>query len=225
MPVPIPDDLGAAPPSGAKAQRLVWVALVLALATVSAVAAWHVVMRGRVDALPVYGTVPRFDLVERSGRPLSSDDFSGKVWVASFIFTRCGGICPALTTNLAALLRRYGAAGGAPITAVSFSVDPTNDDPATLRAYATRFGADALPWLFATGEQAAVEHLVRDGFRLAIATLPPGEREQSPEPITHSDRLVLVDRAGRIRGYYHGNDADGLAQLERDLASVARAGT
>ncbi len=206
---------------GAAAQRLVWAALVVALAAISAFAAWQLVFRA--PALPVYGTVPRFDLVERSGRPLSSDDLAGKVWIASFIFTRCGGICPALTTNLGALLRRYGASGGAPITAVSVSVDPTNDDPATLRAYATRFGADALPWLFVTGDQRAVETLVRDGFRLAIAALPPGEREKSSEPITHSDRLVLVDRRQQIRGYYHGNDADGLAQLEHDLARLTRA--
>lgn len=219
--VPVRDPSDAAP--DAAIRRLVWAALVVALAGVAAFAVWQLAFRDRAAALPVYGTVPSFALTERSGRPLSSSDLAGKVWVASFIFTRCGGICPALTTNLSALLRRYAASGGAPITAVSVSVDPTHDDPPTLRTYATRFGADGLPWLFVTGDQGAVETLVRDGFRLAIASLPPGERETSAEPITHSDRLVLVDRQQQIRGYYHGNDADGLAALERDLGRLARA--
>lgn len=202
-------------------QRLVWGALVAALAGVALFAVWHRLLRDD-RPLPVLGTVPGFTLVERAGTPLTAESLTGRVWVASFIFTRCGGICPALTTNLAALLRRHAASGGAPITAVSFSVDPEHDDPATLRTYATRYGADAMPWLFATGEQDAVERLVRDGFHLAIAALPPGERERSSEPITHSDRLVLVDRRLQIRGYYHGNDRDGLAQLEHDLQRLAR---
>jgi cytochrome oxidase Cu insertion factor (SCO1/SenC/PrrC family) len=43
-------------------------------------------------------------------------------------------------------------------------------------------------------------------------------------PITHSDRFVLVDRDGRIRGYYHGNDPDDLRRLAADAAALARAG-
>ena len=205
------------------ARRLIWAALVIVLAAVSALAGWKLLLDRRRPPLPVYGTVPPFALVERSGRPLSSDDLAGRVWVADFIFTRCRGVCPALTANLGAMLRRRAAAAAPPVTAVSFTVDPENDDPQTLRAYATRFDADALPWLFATGKRSAVEALVHDGFRLAIAELPPGERESSPEPITHSDRMVLVDQRMQIRGYYHGNDRDAVAKLEDDLSQLTGA--
>jgi protein SCO1/2 len=86
-----------------------------------------------------------------------------------------------------------------------------------LRAYAERYGADPGRWLFLTGDREAIARLVRDGFRLSIAELPPGERERSPEPITHSDRFALVDSQLRIRGYYHGTDPDDVARLEEDL--------
>jgi protein SCO1/2 len=105
-------------------------------------------------------------------------------------------------------------------TAVSISVDPEHDDPAVLREYAARFGADPARWRFLTGETPAIERLVRDGFRLSLATLPEAERAGHPEPITHSDRFVLVDGELRIRGYYHGTDDDDLARLERDLAGL-----
>ncbi len=175
--------------------------------------------------LPVLGAVPAFSLTERSGKTVTATDLAGRVWIADFIFTRCGGMCPGLTTTLAALLRRLDAAGLPNTTAVSFTVDPTRDDPATLQRYAERFGADATRWLFLTGERDAVERLVRDGFRLSIAELPPGERENSPEPITHSDRFVLVDADLNIRGYYHATEADAVERLERDLVRLVRGGT
>ena len=166
----------------------------------------------------MYGSVPPFALVERSGRPLTAADLAGRVWVANFVFTRCGGMCPALTTTMAALMRRLQAAGDSGVRALTISVDPAHDDPAALRAYAERFAADPSRWLFVTGTHDAIEQLVRDGFRLSIAELPPGERERSAEPITHSDRFVLIDRELRIRGYYHGTDPEGVARLEHDLS-------
>ena len=39
--------------------------------------------------------------------------------------------------------------------------------------------------------------------------------------IAHSDRFVLVDGAGHIRGYYHGLDAGMPDEMVRDLAALA----
>ena len=45
-----------------------------------------------------------------------------------------------------------------------------------------------------------------------------GEVAASPqEPITHSNRFVLVDAAGRIRGYYDPFAPGGLEDLAADL--------
>jgi cytochrome oxidase Cu insertion factor (SCO1/SenC/PrrC family) len=203
----------------------VWTALAATLAVVTAFSGWRLHLgTGRPTELPVYGQVPSFALVERSGRPLTADDLAGGIWIADFIFTRCGGMCPALTTTMASLLRRLPATSAAHLRAVTFTVDPTHDDPETLRRYADGFGADPARWLFVTGDRGEIERLVHDGFRLSIAELPPGGRERSAEPITHSDRFALVDAQLRIRGYYHGTDADDVARLERDLAVLSAAG-
>jgi protein SCO1/2 len=123
-----------------------------------------------------------------------------------------------MTTRMAALRRE------APedVTMVSFTVDPAHDDPATLRAYAERFHADPDHWLFLTGETPAVERLVRDGFRLSMAALPAEQQADGREPITHSERFVLVDDELRIRGYYHGSDELAVAELARDFARLRR---
>src|SRR5882724_9045879 len=177
----------------ARIHRLIWACLGLTLAGIAIAGAWRAC--SGTPPLPVYGTVPAFTLTERSGTTVRAEDLAVRIWIADFIFTRCGGTCPALTATLASALRRVPDG----TMAVSFSVDPERDDPATLQHYATQFGADPERWLFLTGERAAIERVVREGFRLSLAELPPGERERSPEPITHSDRFVLVDRALRIR--------------------------
>jgi len=196
--------------------RLIWLSLGLVLAAVGVAAAWRL-RTAHEPALPIYGTVPAFTLVDRSGKTVRAADLTRGPWIADFIFTRCGGMCPGLTATLAGVLRRT----PPNVVGVSFTVDPERDDPPTLQRYAQQFGADPARWLFLTGDRATIEHVVRDGFRLSLAELPPAERDQSPEPITHSDRFALVDAELRIRGYYHGQDADATAKLVHDAQRLA----
>lgn len=166
------------------------------------------------EPLPVLGTIPDFTLTERSGEPVGAKDLAGDVWVADFIFTRCPDVCPALSARMAALRKQLAAAGGEPVTMVSISVDPGHDTPEVLAAYAGRFGAGT-DWLFLTGPRPAIETLLRDGFKVAFADGGP-----PTAPITHSDRFVLVDRALRVRGYYHGTDQADVRQLAADIATL-----
>jgi protein SCO1/2 len=151
-------------------------------------------------------------LTERSGSAVRAQDLEGSVWIAGFIFTRCPDVCPALTDRMAGLGRALG--GADPVRLVSFSVDPAHDTPNVLSDYAERAGAGD-DWLFLTGPRDEIASLLKDGFKVAFADDGPPDT-----PITHSDRLVLVDRALQIRGYYHGRDRDDLARLTRDAATL-----
>jgi cytochrome oxidase Cu insertion factor (SCO1/SenC/PrrC family) len=208
----------------ARTRSVVWAVLALVLGGVIAVGLWRVGDGTRTTALPVYDTLPPFALIERSGRTITAADLAGRVWIADFIFTRCGGTCPVLSSRLAALLRELPAAGAEDVTGVSITVDPHRDDPATLQRYAAQYHADPDRWLFLTGPRTAVEGLVRDGFKLSVAEVPPEERATAVEPITHSDRFVLVDGEGRIRGYYHGTDPESVARLRADTLRLAGGG-
>ncbi len=167
----------------------------------------------RSEPLPVLGAVPAFALTERSGKPLTANDLAGHVWIADFVFTRCPDFCPALTARMGGLQKSLlPTADG--LRLVSFSVDPEHDTPEVLRTYATRAGAGDR-WLFATGPRDRVSALLRDGFKVAWADNGPPS-----SPITHSDRFILVDRELRIRGYYHGTDADDLRRLAADARAL-----
>ena len=185
-------------------------------------AAWgiHGVMTLGQKELPVLKTVPPFSLAERSGRQVRLDDLRGKVWIADFIFTSCGGTCPGMTAQMR---RVQEALGGSrrEVVLVSFTVDPERDSEAVLSAYAEKNGADS-GWLFLRGEREEMARLSREGFWLG--GLPPGADrtalEKGSEPIPHDRHFALVDRQGRIRGYYDGSDPDSLAPLVRDARAL-----
>jgi protein SCO1/2 len=190
-------------------------------------ATWAVFRHGSVpsgEELPILGTVPEFSLVASTGQPLSRRDLAGSVWIAVFIFTRCGSICPLLTAQMAKIQAALARAGDTSIRLVSFSVDPKYDTPEVLREYATRFHADPNRWTFVTGQRDALYGLIGAGFHLAVAARPEGEDTDGGGLITHGDSFVLVDGRFNIRGYYHGTDADSVQQLLSDLGQLEPVG-
>ncbi len=159
-------------------------------------------------------SLPEFVLTERSGRPVSLADLRGRPWVADFIFTQCGGACPAMTSRLSRLRHEVPAY----VRLVSFTVDPVHDTPEVLARYAEAFHAGA-DWLFLTGRAQDLYLLSTGGFKLAAMEVPPGERSGGDGPFLHSSKFVLVDGEGVIRGYYDSTDEQAL----RTLAADARA--
>ena len=144
--------------------------------------------------------VGSFALTERSGKTVTEKDLLGKVWVASFVFTRCLGPCPAVTgtvKELAADLKDV-----PDVRFVTFTVDPVRDNPGELQKYAAKYGADPERWLFLTGPEAQVHALMRDRFKLAVGR-KDGEVKEGDE-FDHSTRLTVVDKTGVIRATFEG---------------------
>jgi protein SCO1 len=144
--------------------------------------------------------VPAFELIDQEGRVFNSSQMLGKIWVVDFFYTTCPGPCPALTSRLSELHRSF--SGEEQVGFLSISSDPEKDQPAVLKKYSAKFGADAR-WLFLTGQTGAIFSLANQGFKLSLT-----RTEGGPEPVTHSTRLVLVDRQGWVRGFYEGVGED-----------------
>ncbi len=167
--------------------------------------------------MPVLGHVGAFALLDQQARSVSAESWRGKVWVAAFFFTRCPTICPRITRRMRAL-QLASSDTNPSLSLVSFSVDPDNDTPAALLAYAQHYGADLRSWSFLTGDLAVVERTVVDGFRLAL----DGKADPNAENggIIHGSHLVLVDRTLAIRGYYRTDDEAELQRLLSDAAEL-----
>ena len=150
------------------------------------------------------GAVGKFSLTERGGRTVTQDDLLGKVWIASFIFTRCTSGCPQITATVQRLQRELELSRKPDLRLVSFTVDPRRDNQDELRQYAEHFKADPDRWLFLTGKpQEAIHELLTKGFKVPVAEKQE-EKKKPGDEFDHSTRLVLIDRRGHIRGYYQG---------------------
>lgn len=159
--------------------------------------------------LQKYWAVPDFSLTERSGKPLGLADLTGKVWVADFFYTSCPGPCPALQSRFTEVQKALGPLPD--VRFVSISVDPEKDTTDVLDVYAKRFHAGP-QWFFCTGERDVIFKLAHDGFKLPIAGGTP-----EAGPVTHTTRLVLVDRNGTVRGFYEGSTDEGVKNIVGDI--------
>ena len=151
----------------------------------------------RHPSLPIYGNVPDFTLTERSGRMVRLNDLLGQIWIADFIFTNCACACPMMSSNMKQMQNLLN--DKSDVKLVSITVDPARDSPQALSEYAKKYGARADQWLFLTGDGAAIRKLAVQGF-LVSATAGANPKDE----IAHSSRFVLIDRRGRIRGYFDG---------------------
>ncbi len=166
------------------------------------------------------GPVGSFVLTERDGRTVRPSDLGGKVWVASFIFTRCMGPCPQVTGSVRKLQDAF--ADRPDVLFVTFTVDPDHDREKELRDYADKFGADPNRWLFLTGPRDEVYRVIRDSFHLGVQQTEGDERKPGSE-VAHSTRLAVVDRRGHVRGYFDGRQVDDEGKSVDDTPRVRAA--
>ena len=103
----------------------------------------------------------RFELTERSGKKVSSEELKGQPYIVSFFFSLCPSICVQQNQKLQELQEEF---EGQPIRFVAISVDPENDTPEKLTEYAARFGADEKQWLFMTGDLTYIRRIGAEIF-------------------------------------------------------------
>jgi len=156
--------------------------------------------------LRVLGEVPEFELISQTGQKFDRTALDGHVWVADFVYTNCQGPCPRMSSHMRALQK----ATDSGLKLVSFTVDPENDTPAVLQAYAKRFSADPSRWYFLTGAKDTLNTLDRDAFKLGTIGVA----------MDHSTRFVLVDKKSRIRGYYGIAEGNPVDRIVKDAARL-----
>lgn len=160
--------------------------------------------------LPVLGQIPAFQLTAQDNQAFDSRTLAGKVWVADFIFTTCPGPCPMMSSRMRQI--QTATAALPDVRLVSFTVDPAHDTPPVLAEYSKHFLAQPGRWYFLTGDQARLNDLGLNAFHL----------NPVDGNLDHSTRFTLIDRRGRIRGYYAFSDDDFPKRLVADVRALDR---
>jgi protein SCO1 len=178
--------------------------------------AWSLmnVYEKRIKTLPVLGPkghrVGDFLLINQYGYVKSTRDWDNKIIVADFFFTHCPVICPKMTNNLKKVNKVF---SNDPVVLInSFSVDPENDNSVQLKRFADRFGIQDTHWDLLTGDKRVIYKLARNSFMLVVT-----DGDGGPDDFIHSEKVVLVDKKKRIRGYYDGTNEQEIKQLIIDI--------
>ena len=154
--------------------------------------------------------IPSFELINEFGKPFGSKDLSGKVYLANFIFTSCPTSCP-LTMKKTQIIQKRLRGLGTKVAILSFSVDPQRDIPEVLFKYSRDYSANPYVWSFLTGPKEKVKDLLVNGFKVVV-----GEKDPSMMDIAHSEKIIMVDGSGMVRGLY-STDKKSVDQMMIDI--------
>ncbi len=157
-----------------------------------------------LEPLPVMGVVEDFTLTDQNGQPFGMADLRGRIWVADFFFSNCPGPCPRMSTLMGDIQRLT--RDIEELRIVSITVDPERDSPEAMKAYGERYGAIDGRWYFLTGPQELLHRLASKDFNLFDVD----------GSLQHSTRFALIDRQGRIRGFYSTGENGSYARIPED---------
>ena len=149
-----------------------------------------------------------WSLVDQWGKPLGSKELAGKVWIASFFFARCPSICPTQQKDFLKILDHVDDLDQ-PIELVSFSVDPDNDKPEVLNAYARKLDASNATkgkWHLVTGSKETLKDILIKRFMVDMGDARALDGSADLFDISHSAKFALVDQNGAVRGYWSSDD-------------------
>jgi protein SCO1/2 len=159
---------------------------------------------------------------------ISNQDFNGKVFVAEFFFTRCPSICIEMNKNMKILDELYGDRDDFGIA--SFTIDPENDTPTTLKKYSELIEVKSKSWHFLTGDKEDIYELSNKGFNIFSSI-----NEAVEGGFEHQGFFALIDKDGYIRSrannfgtpivYYSGitienENVQGIEMIKEDIEKL-----
>lgn len=165
-------------------------------------------VKGKVIPDTIYHKLPDFKLYDQNGNVVTSKSLDDKIFVASFFYTHCPSVCTTINDNVNALLSDY--AKNNMVCFASITVDPQRDSVSVLKKYSQKYNPPGIKWLFLTGDTSTIYPLARKGFLVNATKI-------GNDDFIYSDKLILIDREKRIRGYYSGTSDKDITKLNDEI--------
>ena len=171
-------------------------------------------------SLVIMRKAPNFEFINQDNNKVSNESYIGKVYLVEFFFTTCPSICPIMNRNMVLIQNEF--KNEKDIGIASISINPENDTPEILKAYAKNYGATLPNWFFLTGDKEKIYDLANKGFNVFA-----GENAKVNGGFEHSGLVALIDKKGNIRCrrdannnpimYYDGLEKTGVEALKQDI--------
>ncbi len=167
-------------------------------------------VNGREITDTLFRTLPDFRMTNQQGQVVTQEAVKGKIHVADFFFARCLGICPKMSSQLQRVQEAF--LNDPNVVILSYTVDPEHDSVPALQNYAAQYEAKPGKWHLLTGEKRDIYHLAKYGYYVT-AKEDDTTSTNLEEQFVHTDKFVLVDRNGVIRGFYNGTSREDVDKL------------
>jgi protein SCO1/2 len=155
----------------------------------------------------ISGAMPKLDFrMTAVGKPVTAQDYRGKVVALYFGYTHCPDVCPATMANLTDMLAKV----GSPDVRILFvTVDPERDTDAVMADYAKAFTPQAVGLRGTQNQLAALARTYRVAYDV---------KKGPPYEVTHSNAVFFFDKDGRARLVTTDtNDAASMAEDVKQL--------
>jgi protein SCO1 len=162
--------------------------------------------------------IPSFSFINQSGQNVTEQTVQGKIYVASFFFTSCPGICKRLTNNISLVQEAY--KENTDILILSHSVTPETDSVTRLNQYALQYRINQQQWHLLTGKRNELYSIARKSY-FADEDLGAVQAEND---FLHTENVLLIDKQRRIRGVYKGTSEAEIRNLIIDIKRLQEEG-
>ncbi len=157
--------------------------------------------------------IPEYLFEDALGEIFKFQDFNGKLVLATFIYTRCGDLCPAVEMNLQQIYNSMPSeALGKEVQFLSISFDP-RDDAHALHHYGHHYQADHVTWRFGSLlDDAQLEEMLST-FEVTVLPNDTGGFD-------HNAAILLIDRDTKIIRIFDYDDIDGVLQTVTSMLNT-----
>jgi len=136
----------------------------------------------------ISGGMPKLDFrMTTEGKPVSAQDYRGKVVALYFGYSHCPDVCP---TTLANLTEMLGKVASPDVRVLFVTVDPDRDTDAVLADYAKAFSPQVVGLHGSPNALAALARTYRVAYEV---------KKGPPYEVTHSNAVFFFDKDGRPR--------------------------
>lgn len=131
-------------------------------------------------------------------------DFKGDILVVGFIYTHCPDVCPVITAKLSNINNQLENSESVHFAEITF--DPARDTPSVLKKYMRSFNLDSTKFTMLTGDSVSVDSALNSMDILAKISYRKTENPEDQNYLmNHTNRILVMDREGRVRFEYPGS--------------------
>ncbi len=156
-----------------------------------------------------------FRFVTQDSTPFTEQDVNGKIYVASYFFTTCKGICPKMNNYLKEVYDELHT--NHDFLLLSHTCDPETDSVVQLKKYADSLGVNTQKWIFLTGRKDSLYYAARISYTIDD---PANNLTSVEDDFLHTQFWALVDRNGDVKKIYDGLKESEVKQLIADTRKL-----